>query len=423
MSGTKVEACRSCGSGELQPVLSLGDTPVANALVDPGAADRPDPTYPLEIVFCPACSLVQLGYALPADRIFDEEYPYFSSFSDALSRHAAEHAAGLLATRGLGPSSFVVEVASNDGYLLHNFVAADVRALGIDPAPGPAAAAEDIGVPTIVGFFGVEAAHEIVAQHGRADVIIANNVMAHVPDLDDFVGGFAELLADDGLITIENPYVRDMIEHVEFDTIYHEHYCYFSCSSVDSLMSAHGLHLNDVEYFPDLHGGTLRWHVGLAAARTPRCAEYLRAEQGAELTGFDYYARFADRVHACQDALRALLAALRDSGRTVAAYGAAAKGATLLNSTGIGTDLVAYVVDRNVHKQGKLMPGCRLPIRPVEVLVQEQPDDVLLLAWNFAAEIVAQQRQYAEAGGTFYVPVPMPHIVNDDRTSTPGRAR
>jgi hypothetical protein len=242
-------------------------------------------------------------------------------------------------------------------------------------------------------------------------VIVANNVMAHVPDLDDFVGGFATLLADDGVLTVENPYVRDLIEHVEFDTIYHEHYCYFSCTAVDALMTRHGLHLNDVEYFPDLHGGTLRWYVGRTPSRTARCAEYLAREQDEGMRAFAYYERFAERVAACQAALRELLTGLAAQGRRVAAYGAAAKGATLLNSTGIGTDLVAYVVDRNVHKQGKLMPGCRLPIRPVEVLLgDERPDDLLLLAWNFATEIVAQQHEYAAGGGRFVVPVPMPHV-------------
>lgn len=406
-----VTACRSCGSGALRSVLSLGETPVANALVDPANAPDHDPTFPLAITFCPDCTLVQLEYALPADAIFDEEYPYFSSFSDALCAHAAAHVEGLIATRALGPSSFAVEVASNDGYLLRNFVAAGIRTLGIDPSPGPAAAAEQIGVPTIVGFFGVEQATRMRAEHGPADVIVANNVMAHVPDLNDFVAGFAHLLADDGLLTVENPYVRDLIEHVEFDTIYHEHYCYFSCSAVDALMTRHGLQLNDVEYFPELHGGTLRWHIGRRDERTARCQEYLDAEAASGMTGYDFYARFAERVGACQDALRALLDDLATRGRTVAAYGAAAKGATLLNSSGITSEHVAYVVDRNVHKQGRMMPGCRLPIRPVEVLLEERPDDLLLLAWNFAGEIVKQQDAYAAQGGTFHVPVPMPHVV------------
>lgn len=389
-------------------MLSLGRTPVANRLVDPDETSGHDPTYPLEVVFCSSCSLVQLGYALPADRLFDDEYPYYSSFSERFSDHAAQHVADLIASRSLGPRSLAVEVASNDGYLLRNFVAAGVPALGIDPAPGPAAAAEAIGVPTIVGFFGVEQARAIRRAHGPADVIVANNVMAHVPDLNDFVGGFAELLADDGVLTVENPSVRDLVEHVEFDTIYHEHYCYFSCTSVDALMARHGLRLNDVEYFADLHGGTLRWHIGRRDERSTRCQDALDAERAIGITRIDYYARFADQVHRCQTELIELLDRLVGAGRRVAAYGAAAKGATLLNSTGIGRERIDYVVDRNVHKHGRLMPGCRLPIVPTETLVEDRPDDLLVLAWNFAGEIAAQQRAYAEAGGTFYVPVPRP---------------
>ena len=230
-------------------------------------------------------------------------------------------------------------------------------ALGSILRSGPAAAAEAIGVPTVVGFFGVEMARSIVDQHGCADVVIANNVMAHVPDLNDFVGGLAELVADDGVLTIENPWVRDLVENVEFDTIYHEHYCYFSCTAVDALMRRHGLHLNDVEYFPRLHGGTLRWVIGRHPERTDRCKQYLADERSDGLTGDAYYERFMDRVVACQSALIELLTRLHTEGNSVAAYGAAAKGATLLNSSGIGTDLLSFVVDRNVHKQGKLMPG------------------------------------------------------------------
>lgn len=409
--GRPVQTCRSCGDRGLVAVLSLGSTPIANALVDPASAPPTDPSYPLEVVFCPTCTLVQLGYELSADAIFGDDYPYFSSFSEMFARHAADHVAGLLTTRDLTSSSLAVEVASNDGYLLRHFVEAGVRAVGIDPAPGPAAAAEVVGVPTIVEFFGVAAAERIVADHGRADVVIANNVMAHVPDLNDFVGGFAALLADDGLLTIENPSVREMVERVEFDTVYHEHYCYFSCSSVDALVRRHRLHLNDVEWFPDLHGGTLRYHVAKRRDQTARCRDQLDKERAIGLIAPPYYEHFAEQVRVCQEELRALLDGLRETGRVVAAYGAAAKGATLLNSTGIDTSLVAYVVDRNPHKQGKLMPGCRLPIRPVEVLADEQPDDVLVLAWNFAAEIVAQQQAYARAGGTFYRPVPHPEVI------------
>lgn len=279
MSGSKVTSCRSCGSTLLREVLDLGATPIANRLVSPDRADELDPTFPLGIVFCDDCTLVQLGYALPADALFDVDYPYYSSFSDALVQHARSHVQALVADRALDSSSFAVEVASNDGYLLKSFVEAGVRVLGIDPSPGPAAAAVDLGIPTIVGFFGTAMGEQIAREYGRADVIVANNVMAHVPDLNDFVGGFAALLADDGVLTVENPYVRDMVDHVEFDTIYHEHYCYYSCTAVDHLMRRHGLHLNDVEYFPTLHGGTLRWYIGRTPDRTARCAEYLETEE------------------------------------------------------------------------------------------------------------------------------------------------
>ncbi len=417
MAGSLVTACRACGSSSLESIVDLGSTPIANSLVDPAAAPAEDASYPLGLRFCLDCTLVQLGYELPAEVIFGDDYPYFTSFSETLCRHAEQHVRGLLSARSLTGSSLAVEVASNDGYLLRHFVEAGVRALGVDPAPGPAAAAEEVGVPTIRGFFGVDLAGRILDEHGRADVIIANNVMAHVPDLDDFVGGFATLLADDGVLTVENPWVRSTVEHVEFDTIYHEHYCYYSCSSVDALMRRHGLHLNDVEYFPDIHGGSLRWSIGQRPNRTQRCQDYLDREQADGLTTPRYYRDFSDRIAACQTILRTTLESLRDEGRQVAAYGAAAKGATLLNTSGIGTDLIGYVVDRNTHKQGKLVPGCRLPIRPAEVLLDEMPDDVFLLAWNFAAEIARQQQAYLDRGGRFWSPVPVAHELLDPRST------
>jgi len=313
-----------------------------------------------------------------------------------------------------------VEVASNDGYLLRNFVARGIRALGVDPARGPAAAAAAVGVPTVVGFFGPEVARGIVAEHGHADVVIANNVMAHVPDLDDFVAGLSELLAPGGVLTIENPYVRSMIEQVEFDTIYHEHYCYFSTSAVDALMRRHGLYVNHVEHFAELHGGTNRWHIGRTLDRSDSCRRHLEREQSDGLTTVGYYQDFAGAAHACQKALRVLVEGLVADGATVAAYGAAAKGATLLNSAGIGADLVSYVVDRNVHKQGRFMPGCLLEILPPEALIERKPDFVVLLAWNFAAEIMAQQREYTRGGGRFIVPVPMPRIAGEGASPEPG---
>jgi hypothetical protein len=391
--------------------LSLGETPLADALVRPEVAGEPEPRFPLDVAFCPSCSLVQITEDVPPDQLFVDNYLYFSSFSDELLRHAERHATALTERKGLGPYDLVVEVASNDGYLLRNFAERGIPVLGIDPAPDQADAAEAIGIPTLREFFGHELAARIVAERGPADVIVANNVMAHVPDLNGFVAGLRVLIADDGVITVENPYVRDLIDRCEFDTIYHEHHCYFSCSSVAALTERHGLHLNHVEYFPDLHGGTLRWHLGVRDDPSAVVGEYLRAEAAGGLTDIGYYKDFADRVERVGTDLRELLGRLRDDGASIAAYGAAAKGSTLLNAVGIGTDVLDFVVDRNVHKQGLLMPGVHLPIRDPSALLDERPDYTLLLAWNFADEILAQQDEYRRRGGRFIVPVPEPRVV------------
>ncbi len=277
--GARVATCRSCGSPELRPFLSLGATPIANALLGEDDLAREEPRFPLAVGFCETCTLVQLTYALPADAIFDDAYPYFSSYSDDLLAHSLEHVEGLIATGRLGPGKLLVEVASNDGYLLRHAMERGVPVLGIEPTAGPAAAARDLGIPTLQTFFGTGMAADLRREYGPADVIVANNVMAHVPDLNGFVEGFRELIADDGVITVENPYVRDLVDHAEFDTIYHEHWCYFSCSAVDALMRRHGLFLNDVDYFPKLHGGTLRWWISPVEAPTDRVRSYLAEER------------------------------------------------------------------------------------------------------------------------------------------------
>ncbi len=406
-----VIACRSCGSTGLHPVLDLGSTPIANALLKLDADLSVEQSFPLAIVFCEACSLVQLGYELPADAIFTEDYPYYSSFSDALCKHAAEHANGLLAAGRAKAGDLVVEVASNDGYLLRSFLDSGVRVLGIDPSPGPAAAAEKVGVPTIVDFFGIRAARAIVAEHGQAQVICANNVMAHVPDLNDFVGGFAVLLAEGGVLTVENPSVEELIEHVEFDTIYHEHYCYFSCLAVDALMRRHGLFLNDVEFFENLHGGTLRWYMEKVERPSERLLARIAHERAQGMGNLDYYASFATRVHNGCEELKALVRSLKAEGHAIAGYGAAAKGSTLLNTLKMGTESLDYVVDRNTHKQGHLMPGVHVPVLDVTALVDQPVDYLLLLAWNFKDEIMRQQAAFAAAGGRFITPMPTPALL------------
>jgi SAM-dependent methyltransferase len=405
------EQCRCCGSPDIKVFLSLGETPLADALVTAERLAGPEDRFPLDVAFCPQCSLVQVINEVPPEKLFVENYLYFSSFSDDLLAHSREHALGLIDKQHLGGDSLVVEIASNDGYLLKNFIEAGVPALGIDPAPDQAAEAIANGVPTLTEFFGPELAERLVAEGTKADVIIANNVMAHVPDLNGFAEGFAILLKEDGVVTVENPYVRDLIDHGEFDTVYHEHHCYFSCSAVDALMRRHGLFLNDVDYFPKLHGGTLRWTMGKRLNRSERCQAYLDAERQAGLTTFDYYRDFAVRVEKIREDLLALLRQYRDEGKVVAGYGAAAKGATLVNYVGIGTDLVPYVVDRNVHKHGRYMPGTHQEILDPAVLLERQPDAVLLLAWNFADEIVRQQSEYQARGGKFIVPVPTPKVL------------
>lgn len=404
--------CRVCGADTVRPFLDLGTTPLSDGLVRAERLDGPEPKFPLEVAFCETCKVVHILEDVPEDVLFPEDYPYFSSFSDHLLAHSRKHALGLIESRGLDGDSFVVELASNDGYLLKNFVEAGVPVLGIDPAPAQVEAANEGGVRSICRFFGRELAEELVADERHADVIIANNVFAHVPDLNGFAAGMKTLLAPGGVITIENPYVRDLIDHCEFDTIYHEHLYYHSCTGIDGIVSRAGLALNHVEYFPQLHGGTLRWYISHEPGRSPELEEYLAAEASIGLDSFSYYDGFAQRVNRLKSDLLELLGELSEAGHRIAAYGAAAKGSTMLNYVGVDADLVEFVVDRNVHKQGLYMPGTHQPILGVEALVERQPDYCLILAWNFAEEIMRQQQAYLDAGGKFIVPVPNPRVLD-----------
>ncbi len=405
-------SCRSCGDTQLAPVLHLGETPLADRLLTESMLTEPEPMFPLTLHYCARCGLVQIAECVAPEQLFCEDYPYYSSFSDALLKHSRDNVVELIERRKLGADSLAVELASNDGYLLKNFVEHGIPVLGIDPADGPAKAAQDAGVETMCTFFTEPLARELVSGGRRADVIIGNNVLAHVPDLNGFVGGIKILLKEDGVAVIEVPYVKDLIDHCEFDTIYHEHLCYFSVTALRHLFARHDLSLNDVRRLP-IHGGSLRLFVGHKKEVSPAVEALWDEERAAGVNEVRYYEDFAQRVEQIRVSLWELLRGLKADGRRIAAYGAAAKGATLINYVGIGTELIDFVVDRNTHKQGRFMPGQHLPIHSCETLLSERPDYCLMLAWNFADEIMSQQAAYLDGGGRFIVPVPTPRIIGD----------
>ena len=402
--------CRACGAADFAPVISLGQTPLANALLNEADLSSPEPTFPLDVVLCRACSLVQITLSVPPERLFSE-YPYFSSVSDAWVAHARQIAARLIRSRGLNGDSLVVEVASNDGYLLQHYQREGIPVLGIEPARNIASIAQSRGIPSLPEFFGLDLARTMRAQGRAADIIHANNVLAHVPDLTGVVRGLHVLLAPRGVVVVEVPYVRDMIDRGEFDTIYHEHLCYFSLTALVRLFSAQGLTIVDVERLAT-HGGSLRVFAQRAERTEDQPAvdasvDRLLAEE--EAWGIDQPARYESFAADAARIRRDLIAAVSESraaGRRVAAYGAAAKGATLLNYAGLTSREIEFVVDRSTHKHGRFTPGAHVPVLPVEALLARQPDDTILLAWNFVDEILEQQQEYRRRGGRFVVPIP-----------------
>lgn len=406
----RIESCRSCGHRQLQPVLDLGRTPLAGRFLRVEQLAEPEPLYPLEVVYCTNCSLLQINETVSPEILFCEDYPYFSSVSPYLLQHSRDNALELAESRKLGGDSLVVELASNDGYLLRNYQERGIPVLGIDPAEGPARAAQRIGIPTLNKFFTAKLAADLAADDTLADVVHANNVLAHVADLNGFVQGVAALLKDSGVAVFEVPYVKALIDQCEFDTIYHEHLCYFSLTALDTLFRRHGLYLNDLRHL-DIHGGSLRLYVEKNPQQAPAVQFQLAHEAETWAYDINYYRDFAQRVAQVKNTLVELLRQLRAGGKRVAGYGAAAKGTTLINCAGIDNELLDFVVDRSPHKQGRHMPGQRQAIHTPEKLLQAMPDYVLLLAWNFADEIREQQAEYEARGGRFIIPVPAPHII------------
>jgi SAM-dependent methyltransferase len=405
---TTFPKCRHCGTEMPQTFVDLGYSAVANSYVPMDRIDASEEKFTLHTRVCPSCWLVQVDEDVPADKIFTSDYAYFSSFSESWLDHARRYAEKMTKRLGLGPDSLVIEVASNDGYLLKNFVAAGIPVLGVEPSGSVAAAAEKIGVPTIVEFFGEKLAKHLYAEGRRPNLICSANVLAHVPDINDFVAGVATLLTGDAIYTVEFPHLLRLIQEVQFDTIYHEHYSYLSLLAVEKIFSAKGLRVFDVEELPT-HGGSLRVYACRIDASHP---EYpgvtkVRADEAkAKLDRPEGYMGFAEKVQAVRDGLLNFLNSAKVQGKTVAAYGAAAKGNTLLNYCQVGPDLIAYCVDRNPAKQNTLLPGSRIPVHDVDYLRKEQPDFVLILPWNLKDEVIKQLADLRAGGTSFVTAVP-----------------
>ncbi len=400
--------CRHCGSELHRPFLDLGSAPPSNAYLTPAALNAPEVWYPLRLLVCEQCWLVQTEDHAGREALFSADYAYFSSFSSSWLRHAQAYVQAMQQRYGLGPQSCVAEVAANDGYLLQYVQQAGIPCYGIEPTASTAQAARAKGVEIVERFFGVELARELVAQGRQADLMAANNVLAHVPDINDFVAGFALLLKPAGVATFEFPHLLRMVRECQFDTAYHEHYSYLSLGSVQRIFAANGLQVIDVEQLPT-HGGSLRVHAqrqGGPRTPAPAVAELLAVERAAGMEGIDFYANFqAEALRIKRELLSFLLQAQRD-GLKVGAYGAAAKGNTLLNFAGVRPDLLPYVVDLNPAKQNHCMPGSRIPIVNEAHLKADRPDRVLILPWNLRDEITAQLAYIRDWGGQFVTAVP-----------------
>lgn len=407
----EITQCRSCESPDMVSFLDLGLMPLSDGLKNTDEVGQADERFPLETVFCCSCSLVQIKHTVAPEVLFADDYPYYSSFSDALIAHSKKNVDARIDELGLGEGHLAIELASNDGYLLQHYAARGVKVQGIDPAKGPVEAAREKGIPTHHEFFTEDFAARLSSEGVSANVIHGNNVLAHVADTNGFVRGIKSILADDGVAVIEVPYLRDLIEHAEFDTIYHEHLCYFSAHALVELFRRSDLHLNRVERL-SIHGGSLRLFVGHDNAPESSITELLREEQALGMDEIDYYKTFGVKVEAVRKGLREIVTELKANGKTIAGYGAAAKGAIMLEYTGLGTGDLMWIADRNVHKQGRHMPGNHIPIVSPDRIMEDRPDYLLILPWNFKDEIMAQQAAYSAAGGQFIVPVPTPQILN-----------
>ncbi|MGB3147024.1 MAG: class I SAM-dependent methyltransferase [Paracoccaceae bacterium] len=408
MTVTPPATCRSCAAPLTLTLVDLGTQPLANSYVPMGKAGMAEPKYPLHARVCESCWLVQVDDVVPANEIFDGDYAYFSSFSDSWLAHCRRYAQKMTGDLHLNGDSLVIEIASNDGYLLQYFKEAGVPVLGVEPSANTAREAERKGVPTLVEFWSEALAERLAEAGKRPDLICSANVLAHVPDINDFVRGIARLLTGDAVYTVEFPHLLNMIRHVQFDTIYHEHYSYLSLIAVEKIFADAGLRVFEVEELPT-HGGSLRVYACLQGAthtERPGVCKVRADEKAAKFDSAEGYQGFTARVEAVRDGLRDFLQSAHVGGRTVAAYGAAAKGNTILNYCGVGADRIAYCVDRNPAKQNTLLPGSQIPVFDVEELRRRRPDFVLILPWNLQAEIIGQLADLRAKGTRFVTAIP-----------------
>jgi hypothetical protein len=401
--------CRSCGTNLSQLFVDLGLSPLCQTQIKPEHLNHGESYYPLRVFVCTECFLVQLDEYVSPEKIFSEDYPYFSSYSDSWVKHAKDYVDKMASNFGIGTDSFVVEIASNDGYLLQHFVHAGVPCLGIEPAEGVAIAAREKGIETITRFFGEQTAVDVSHEYRKADLVLGNNVLAHVPDLNDFVSGLQEMINDNGIVTMEFPHLMRLMQENQFDTIYHEHFSYFSFSTVNHVFARHGLSIFDVEELPT-HGGSLRIYAAKTDCKdravSARAKELLEREQSLGFESVEFYTHFEEQVRETKRALLDFLITVKRDGKSIVGYGAPGKGNTLLNYCGIRQDFLDYTVDRNPHKQGTYTPGTRIPILDPAIISETRPDYILILPWNLSREIRDSMAHVHEWGCRFVVPIP-----------------
>jgi len=402
--------CRSCGKIGLFTIYEYGEVPLANALLKDVDSIKDEEKHALTLCFCDTCALVQIAENVSPKIMFDE-YLYFSSYSDTMVAHAKEIVEKTITLEKLNKKSRIIEIASNDGYLLQHYIKNNIPVLGIEPAKNIAKLAIKNGVDTICDYFTLDLAISLADKDYFADVIHANNVFAHVPDPNDFAAGLKIILKEKGVVVIEAPYVVDLIENLEFDTVYHEHFSYYSLTSLSKIFERVDMSVVDVEHL-SIHGGTLRYYISHTGGNvSDKVIEMLAAENKLGVTSIDYYKEFNDRINKLKEDLLNLLNSLKNMGHSIAAYGASAKGSTLLNTFKINSESIDFIVDRSLDKQGYLIPGLHLKICDPKVLNNKRPDYTLLLTWNFADEILKQQHEYRELGGKFIIPVPEVKII------------